>query len=299
MNVQKKIPPQVIRLSIIGLIIIIFIVYSIVIHESLQNKLNSIFSGMPAGLVTYKDASINPFTLAVTLKNVKINTNRQRPVSIHEVEINSIDTKHKTPRYMNIEVEGLALNLQSLSQTNPLFVNMLKTLGYSKLTSKIKINYKFNTRDKELDVKEMSLDLKHAGKIKYKVKFFNVDSLVGLMMQMRLAPQTIKIGELSVKYKDKSLANRIFKLLANRMHESVDSYKNSLISKLKANLQILKQTNQKFNEKLTKAFIGFIKEPDELEISISPNKPISIYELRDSNNSTQLLKQLNFKVSDD
>lgn len=297
MPTKQPRPPQVKRLTIIGVAIIIIIGYMLITKSILHDKLDAALSGTAPGTVTYEDASFNPWTFSIELENVKIHTQNGRSMLIHEVEINSLDTQHQIPRYMNIELEGITAHTANMR--NPIIANILQQLGYKSLTSNIKINYIYHKNQQLLNIKEMSWNLKNAGKITYHLKLADVKSLPELMMQLRLAPQTIKISSLSIRYKDESLVNRVFRLLAQHSGMSVSSYKKQIIQRLNNNIQIAKQNNQKLNERFNKELMHFVKDPDELKISMKTKTPISIFELQNSNNSDKRLKQLHFHISAD
>lgn len=297
MPIKQKTPPQVKRLAFIGIVILIIVGYMLITKAILHDKLNAVLAGTTPGMITYEDASLNPWTLSVDLQNVKIHAPNGKNILIKEVEVNSLDTKHKIPRYMDIELEGITAHTANMR--NPIAAGVLQQLGYRSLTSNIKFNYVYHKQDEFLNIKNMSWNIEHAGKISYHLKLADVKSLPSLMMQLQLAPQSVKITSLSIKYKDESLANRIFKILAQRSGLSVSSFKNHLIQRLQHNLQVAKQNNQKLGKQFNKKLISFIKDPDELKISMKSNKPISIFELQNSNNPNKMLKQLHFQIRDD
>ncbi len=297
MPIKQKTPPQVKRLTFIGIVILIIIGYMLITKAILHDKLNAVLAGTTPGMITYEDASLNPWTLSVDLQNVKIHAADGKNILIKEVEVNSLDTKHKIPRYMDIELEGITAHTANMR--NPIAAGILQQLGYKSLTSNIKLNYVYHKQDEFLNIKDMSWNIEHAGKISYHLKLADVKSLPSLMMQLQLAPQSVKITSLSIKYKDESLANRIFKILAQHSGISVSNFKNHLIQRLQNNLLAAKQNNQKLGKQFNKKLISFIKDPDELKISMKSNKPISIFELQNSNNPNKMLKQLHFHISDD
>lgn len=297
MQTKQTRPPQVKRLAVIGIVLIIIIGYVLITKAILHDKLDAVLSQTAPGTVTYEDASLNPWTMSVDLEDVKIHTPGGKYLLIHEVEVNSLDTKHKIPRYVDIELEGITARTANMH--NPMMADILRQLGYKKLTSNIKLHYVYNKQNKVLNIKEMSWNIKNAAQISYHLKLSDVSSLADLMMQLQLAPQTVKIASLSIKYKDESLANRIFKLLAQHSGVSVSDFKNHLIQKLQNSLQAAQQNNQELGVQFNKELISFVKDPDELKISMRPNKPISIFELQNSNNPNKMLKQLHFRISDD
>ncbi len=297
MPIKQKTPPQVKRLTFIGIVILIIVGYMLITKAILHDKLNAVLAGTTPGMITYEDASLNPWTLSVDLQNVKIHAADGKNILIKEVEVNSLDTKHKIPRYMDIELEGITAHTANMR--NPIAAGILQQLGYKSLTSNIKLNYVYHKQDEFLNIKDMSWNIEHAGKISYRLKLADVKSLPSLMMQLQLAPQSVKITSLSIKYKDESLANRIFKILAQHSGISVSNFKNHLIQRLQNNLLAAKQNNQELGKQFNKKLISFIKDPDELKISMKSNKPISIFELQNSNNPNKMLKQLHFHISDD
>ena len=295
----RKVPVQIVRLSILALVVVVFIGYKFLSKEMLESRLDKLFAGTPKGMITYHDASINIFTMAIKIYDLEIHVPSREPIMIKEVDIDAIDTKHETPRFMDVKLDGINVDLQALSRVNPMAASIIKSLGYDELSSDIRMDYKFDKDAKMLDIKEMSWRLKNAGKLTYEAKLYNVDSLAGLMMQIQLSPQSLQIGKVVVKYKDRSLTNRVIKLLAQQSGKTPDLYKKELIEKLETNLKTAQQNNSSFNEKFGKAFIGFIKDPDEFKISVSPSEPIPISELQNMQNPKELSAKLNIKISND
>ncbi len=295
MSKQNKMPPQVIRLSVIGLVIVGVIAFKVITSNIVEKRVDKIL-GSSKQFVTYDDASMDMLGFAIHLNNVKVQIPNQEPLKIDEIVINDVDTKNLTPHYMNIEVKGIENDLTSLA-TSRKASKALATLDYKKIKSDLKINYAFNKEKKLLDIKDVSLNVKNAGEISYRTELYNVSSLESLAMQMNFAPQSVKFGKTSLRYEDDSLTNRIFKLIAEQSNKDVNSFKAEIVKNIERNIQRSKTTSKPYEEKINEAMLEFVKNPKSFEFKISPEKPVSLASLRQAGSQEEFLKSLNLKIS--
>lgn len=296
MNKQNKIPVQVIRLSVIGLIIAAVVIFKIVTGNILETKIDKLLGDLPKGAVTYQDASMDLFGLTVHLDGVKIQTNRNKPLLIDEIVLHSIDTENSIPQYMDIEINGIKSDLEAL-KVNRKMAYIVDGLEYKELKSSIKIDYAFAKDKKMLDIKEVSLEIDNAGELTYNAKLYNITSLEGLAMQLNFAPQTVEFGKTSIRYEDNSLTDRILKIAAQQSHQEIDSFKEAIERNLEKNIETSRTNAKEYELMLNKALLQFVKNPKKLAFSISPDEPVSLSSADKIRSKDEFLKLLNLKIS--
>lgn len=292
---NKEIPIQIIRLSIIALVIASIVAFKIISSNMIKAKIDKIL-GSAKGYITYGDTSMDLFGFDAHIYDIKLNIPNQKPLVVDEMVVKSLDTDNAMPHYMNIKLKGIQSDLAML-RSNPNLADKLNTLEIKNIDSDLVINYEFEKDEKMLDIKEFTLKLEDAGKISYKAKIYNVVAMEYFPMQVNLAPQTLKFGTTSVKYEDDSFMERLSKLNAQDANQSVEIYKDARLKRVQANLAAAKSASQSYEIILDEAILKFLEDPKSFEFSIDPKAPISLSILGQTKSRDDVLKTLNPKVS--
>jgi hypothetical protein len=288
-----KIPKHILRL-IIGAVFfaVLFITYKITTDKILNDRLHAAFSSVPKDMITYKGASVSPFTRHVTINHLTITLPNKETIPIDKVEIKSIDSEHKNPYYSDLTMQGVTLTSKTLGSLNPALPMLLQQLGYNTLKADWKIDYKYNTDKKMLNIKEIALNLHKIGKITMKMQFFNVKSPEDLTFQARFAPESLTFGDVSFTYHDDSLTNRIMQLLAQKEGKSITEFKEGIHKRLQMRINQAQQNNQAFLVSVNKALMQFMQNPQSLHVTVHPDKPISMQEIKSLQNPQKIIQVL-------
>lgn len=292
---KKEIPIQIIRLSILGLVIVSIVTFKIVSSNMIKAKIDKIL-GNAKGYITYGDTSMDLFGFDAHIYDIKLNIPNQKPLTIDEMVVDSLDTENPVPHYMNIKLKGIQTDLAML-RSNANLADKLNTLEMNDIDSDLTINYEFEKDEKMLDIKEFALKVEDAGKITYKAKLYNVVAMEYFPMQINMAPQTLKFGATSLEYEDDSFMERMAKLSAQDANKSVEAYKDERLKKAKAELSAAKAASQEYETALNEAMLNFLEDPQSFELSIDPKEPISLSILNQLKSRNEILKTLNLKVS--
>jgi hypothetical protein len=292
---NKEIPIQIIRLSIIALVIASIVAFKIISSNMINAKIDKIL-GSAKGYITYGDTSMDLFGFDAHIYDIKLNIPNQKPLIVDEMIVKSLDTDNAMPHYMNIKLKGIQSDLAML-RSNPNLADKLNTLEIKNIDSGLVINYEFEKDEKMLNIKEFTLKLEDAGKISYKAKIYNVGAMEYFPMQVNLAPQTLKFGTTSLHYKDDSFMERLTKLNAQDANQSVEIYKDERLKRITAKLNAAKAASQNYETALDEAMLTFLENPKSFEFSIDPKVPISLSILGQTKSRDDVLKTLNLEVS--
>jgi hypothetical protein len=290
-------PVQAIRLGVIGVVIGGYITFKYVSAGMVEDKISAAMTkaGIPLETVSY-DASVDLFGLNTHLCDVKVNIPGQQSIEIDEITINAFDDKHDVPEFMDIEISGIKAKQALLSSSitrgaDEIFNSM------DEVNMNLVINYEFDADKKTLTIKELSESVDDLGEISFETVLHDVNSLQSFTRRVMIQPNSIAIGKSELEYEDDSLVEKIIAMNAKKQGVSADDYKKSLLKQLNRKLEkVKKEENADLEENLLSEMIDFINSPDEFEISIDPETPVTFREiLRGS--SEENIKKMNLEIN--
>ncbi|MDQ7031648.1 MAG: hypothetical protein Q9M37_02880 [Desulfonauticus sp.] len=288
------------QLIISGIVILLLISYIGVKNyakQKAEEKINREIAKMAnVAHIDYKDVSVNLFSSDIHIYNVEVSpVNSNNKFTIKEISIYDFDDKSSPPTFLNLEVEGLSLPINQIK--DPAMKKTLTDLGYKdKLSLNYSIKYHYDKDDKKLKLDKFKIGADELGDLKINFVLGNLDldpNKVGALIFTY--PQVI-LYKLKIKYEDDSLVERILKLQAKQQNKTVKQLKKEIEENIKKQIAA---TNNKIIKEALDEFIDFIDNPDEITISIKPDKPLPLGRLMRENNPFELIKLLNVKVDAD
>lgn len=290
-----KIPIQVIRLSILGVFLVTVVAVKTITSSMAEDRIDKILSKLPEGSITYDSVSTDFFGLDVRINDIKINMPGQTN-TIDEIVIKSIDNDNDIPNYLDIEINGMNVDIESLKM-NRQIAKTIDILEYKSLKADLAISYAFDEDEETLNIKNISYLLEDAGELSMNAKVYGLKSFNDLQTQMMLNPKSIKISNSSIKYDDNSLTERLIKLAAHEDGVSVGTYKEKVLSELSKQLKKSEDKDDKFEIEILEEVITYWKNPESFEISISPKEAISFYNMQRINNAKEFVETVNLDIS--
>lgn len=287
------VPIQVIRLGVIGAVIGSFIAFKYVASGMVDDKISAAMSkaGIPASAFSYDNSSVDLLGLNVHLEDVKITLPGQEPVKIEEITLNDFDSKHNIPEFLDVDIDGI----EAKKSFNSLGFGDIFA-GMDEVNMNLALKYEFDADDKVLDIKKISESVDDLGEISFSTELHNVGSLESFAQQMMRNPYSVAIGKSELEYKDDSLVERLIAYNAKHVGVSADKFKAQLLEKLNKKLQKAeKKENADAEQKYLSALIDLIDNPDEFTISIDPQKPVSLQEMK-YGSMDKNLKKLNLEI---
>jgi len=247
----------------------------------------------PAADVKYRDVSVNLLGGDVTLSNVAIRPkNMPDSINIDEVIIHSVDEKSRIPSQLSIYFGGVNIDMMAGSTQK----NVLMDLGYKdNLKYNIAIDYKYDMEKSSLDVKELSMSLKDAGKISLKMHIGNITMDDSLTKKFLSTYPQILVYDLDINYEDNSFAEKYINSEARKMNLSASEFKSRIMNDIDRGMEM---QNDEFLKRSMTAIKDFINKPKQLSISIAPQKAVRIEQIMQSIiNPDKLARLLNLQIT--
>ena len=292
---ENKVPVQVIRLSVIAVVIIAIIVFKTITSNIVEAKVDKLLEATPKGVITYESASMDIIGLEVCINDVTIKAANGKSIKIDEIVINDIDTDNDIPQYMDIEINDIEGDLETLKLDRN-SAKLIDMLELKELVSDIAFKYSFDKEENILEIDDVSFKVEDLGKLAFEVELHGVQSLSGLGMQMMMAPQNLKIASASIEYDNYADKELISAMVAVSNGLSYDESKAKSLQKLSRTIEELKDEDDDIASELAEMIHDFYEDPKSFEISISPENAVSIREITGTQSAKEAKELLNFKV---
>jgi len=285
---------QAIRLSVIGAVIIGVVGFKMIAGNSVEKKLDQMVE-KSHGSWSYEDASVDIFGGDIHVDGIKIK-NGNKDIVVNEVIIHSYDKDNEVPQYMNFEVDGIQIGKDVLA-TSPQLAKMAQDLGYEELEANLAMNYNVDKEKKVLELKELSFSVNDAGELDLKADIHGITDVRQLVI-LAMRPSAVKLGNASLTYEDDSLVNRMIKADAKKSGITAAEAKQKILADLQKDIQNYTAKKDTEKVKILKEIYTFIEDPESLEISLKPTKPVSIGAFKYLSNQ-ELKDRLNVEISAD
>ena len=291
------IPVQIVRLSVIGAVIGGIVAFKTIAASKAEEQIEHFVTkmGIEKRNISY-DVSVDLFGLDTHIEDIKLKSPDGKVAKIDEIVLKDFDSKHPTPQYLDIEVEGLELPATML-QIDPKLQQLFANYKKEYLKVNFALAYKLKPKKKKLDIEKLSYEIEDVAKISLEAELYNVASFNDLVQQVIiLGPASLKFAQASVKYEDDGLADMLFAYNAKDAGVSVDQFKSSLIQKMDASLQKAKTKKDHLQVVLIEEIVTFTKNPKSFEVHIDPKEAVSFQELTIDHTTQDALKMLNISV---
>ncbi len=271
------------------------------VEESLNNK---IAGAKSFAAISYADVSVSPLSGSVEISDVVITPRsyRNKEITIDTVMINDIDTDSPVPTFLDIEIEGINLDIEQLGSMGRQTKKGLALQG-SEIFN-IATHYEYS--DKEFDW-ELTLSVDDLAAVNYSLNLKNVDFDPQQPAALLFKYQDFQLTSAEFNYTDDSLAEKMFEQEAAKQNISVSELKEKTIQSMNRKIAKIKEkqagsTNEKQDENefvidVLEEFIEFTADPDGFEISIDPKEPVALGDLQRLKRSPgKLLSALDVKL---
>jgi hypothetical protein len=148
------------------------------------------------------------------------------------------------------------------------------SIGYSNLALDVSWDSTRDIHAKTMTIRDFTVDVRDGGELSIKGVVGNLPDPRALNDPGAVSKaSSAEVHQLTVRYKDNSLAGRILDALAKRQGISREEYTQQLTSALP--FLLLTLNNPAFQAQVTTAVKGFLKDPQSLTISLDPDAPVS------------------------
>ena len=249
-----------------------------------EESLNRNIAGVKSfAAISYANVSVSPLSGSVEISDVVITPRdyRSQDITIDTIMINDIDTDSPVPTYLDIEIEGIKLDIEQFGSMGR------QTALQGAEAFDLATNYEYS--NKEFDC-ALTLNVDNLATVNYSLNLENVDFDPQQPAALLFKYQDFLLTSAEFNYTDDSLAEKIFEQEAAKQNISVSDLKentiqsmNRKITKIKAkqaNSTAEEQDENEFIIDVLEELIDFTVDPDGVEISIDPKTPVSLGDLQ-------------------
>lgn len=218
---------------------------------------------------------------AVSVDGISVTKPGKTPVLIDNVALTFSDYTNDVPQAIDLSVEGIVVDPAALADENDQVAKQLKAMGYDKLTLGFYGSGSLDDASGDLVVKEITIDGTDLGTLTLTGTFGGLTADVVKQLKQPNPPQDafgkITLKQASIYYGDASLAGRIIAEQAKQMGQEPAAFVGQITGALPLLLSSI--GNQPFQDKLAQGVTTFLKDPQNLTISVEPAAPIPLMEV--------------------
>jgi len=242
--------------------------------------------------VEYEDVSVNLFAMDVTIKDIAIsNPNSDEKLNIGEVIIHEADDKSEIPEFLNISVNDIEVAIESFGEE----AKQLKQMGYpDNIMLDIGIDYSYNQEKKEVNFKKLALSAQDMGEIKMNLRLGELSLDPEKMQALIFSFPIITFLGGEITFDDHSLTNKIIKHGAKKENVEEEEFRKELLEGLEKSIS---QQEDEFVKQALTSLKQFIKNPNKISISASPEQPQQFMSLMETRDPMDLIKKLNVTIN--
>jgi len=242
--------------------------------------------------VTYADVSANPFTRAVSLKDVTITSLAGKPIDGVRVQVLTIKgnpAKDADPHELDVRVDNLSLDL---ARMGPVWAKWV-TMGYGTVVVDSHLDYQYSRKAGEFDLNRFEIAAQDLLSVSLSLHLGDIGADVASPKEALSQPtMTIRGGELEIK--DAVLIDRLINSMAEKDGVTAAAYKERLTDTVSA---VLAGGGRKLESDLSTAVVRLINEPrGTLRVTIAPEAPVSLQALKKAGDPGRQVMMLNLKV---
>jgi hypothetical protein len=227
--------------------------------------------------ITYGDVSFDLFG-----SNTRIEGLRVTPVGgsgsteIDEVVIYDIDGTDEELRRLHMAVNGIHLSVEDAGGEEA--EEMLRELGYDEIMAAMELDFEYEREEQEFTLRELSYRAEKMGAITLSCRLGNFELPgQGDFLSLLFMFPTILVHSAELRYEDDSLVPRLEKSFAEGQGMDVESYVAEITGGLEEEME---REKDELTREAMKAVRDFIKKPDTITVTISPEKPVPLGRLQ-------------------
>lgn len=218
---------------------------------------------------------------AVSIDGISITKPGKAPVVIDNAALTFSDYANDVPQAIDLSVEGIVVDPAALADENDQVAKQLKAMGYDKLTLGFYGSGSLDDASGDLVVKEITIDGTDLGTLTLTGTFGGLTADVIKQLKQPNPPQDafgkITLKQASIYYGDASLAGRIIAEQAKQTGQEPAAFVGQITGALPLLLSSI--GNQPFQDKLAQGLTTFLKDPQNLTVSVEPAAPIALMEI--------------------
>ena len=243
--------------------------------------------------IRYDDVDVNLITQSVSIKDVSIAPPQGgEPIQIEEVVVDEFDQGSSIPAFLSARIIGAEINVDALGELGA----GIRQLGYPQIVKiSSDVSYRYDDLERELEVRDLSLDAADAGKLKTRFKIGNVQLGGGqeVLFRLMFGYPNILIHSAELSFSDSSLVERVMQQRGREEGTTTEEATARTLAELDAQITA---TNDPLGKDILSQFRKFIDSPDTFSVTVQPESPLKIRDIPRSSDPVNIARILNLQV---
>ena len=270
-------------------------VHTVQANSDLKKRADLLMKGITdaGGKVTYGALEAGASPEALVMKNVEIISADNKKFTIEQIDIRAMDWENATePRHLDMTVRKFVIAADALDKEGQ---DNFRDLGLTSLTISGEMAYKFDEKEKALDVSKLFIDIAEMGEVRVRLMLTGLtpadlkgatggepakpkdapptkpgepgdQAMMGLLTRLNLAAA-------SIAFKDKSLVERMVRHDAKKKNMTEQAAKAKMLEEM---AEERAKAEDDVSKELIDAAIKFLRNPGEIEFAANPPAPANV-----------------------
>jgi len=263
------------------------------VNSEVKSELDQAIKTTEGLSLTYTDLSVEILDKRVVLEDVAVTLPTGANFTAKELRILAFDQIHPTPHYATMEAKDLEIPI-----TNELFgdgAKVLNDLGIVMIAGDTKFDYAYYPADKELTIKNLSINDPKLGSARLAGTLSNID-----LDEMR-AEQTIGVGikDIHLNFTDHELMGILAADWARKMGMSPETTLDRISTELDGLSRYAAQQENMIARDVMLGLKRFLNDPGAVTVTATPKDPVPVLYFFMGRDIFENLQLLNLKIETD
>ncbi len=240
--------------------------------------------------VDYRKVDVSFLGQGTTVKDVVVTPVASgNAIRIEEITLYKYEDENEIPTYLNMAVEGIALDATALGAN----AEMFSELGYGKeLSANIVTEYEYEAGEKTVELKRLKLGADKVGDMEMTLDLGNIILDEATISSLPFSLFGAQFEGAKITYEDNSSVERLFETTAAEEGLSVKEVKEGAIAGLEDEVASSKNP---LSPEFVKEMKDFISDPDSFSITFDPEQPVPLSALTTIGGPEDLVELLNVR----
>jgi hypothetical protein len=217
----------------------------------------------------------------ITAEGLAGQSQGQPPFSVESISVEAADYVGEYPRSVSANVTGIEADVAAMGESDPTAMQ-LKALGYDKLIMGVSFAGTWDEAAGTMTLEDLSIDGQDIGTVSLTGVFggFTPEVLKQLAESDQPPPelmQQVTVNEATLSFSDASITGKLLDMQASQMGADRAAFVEQITAALPLMLSAV--GNPAFQNKIAAAATAFLKDPQNITVSIAPDQPVDLMTL--------------------
>lgn len=230
----------------------------------------------PAVSVQYEDVSVDLPSLRTHVHDVAVRLGRDEPpILIDRLTVHAVDREHRLPRFLDMELTGVARNLVDSTQFHARF---LRRYGVEQVRGRVALKYRFDEEARRLEVQQLLVDLHPVGRLDVSARLRTAQAS-GVPLQDWRPEEVVALERLTASWVDAGLVEHVMVTAAASQGMTPETLALNIAAELE---RTVAATETPRLDQSVDTLVSFLASPGAVTAHLDPPEPLPLTELRDT-----------------